>query len=628
MVLQLLCVPKKAKMTPREIIDKYHELNKKTFKNFGISFDIYHRTSSKLHHELSSDFFKKLSDKGIFSIKESEQYFDEEFQQFLADRYIKGECPKCHHENSYGDQCENCGSDLSPTDLINPKSTLSGRKPVLKKTKHWYLPMQNYQEWVSGWIENQQEKEKWKKHVVGQCRSWVLDGLQERAMTRDLDWGVKVPLPDAKGKVLYVWLDAPIGYISATKALTKDWELYWKSDDTKLVHFIGKDNIVFHCIIFPILLHAHGDYILPTNIPANQFMNLENTKVSTSRNHAVWIHEYLEAFPDKKNALRYALITNMPENRDSDFSWNDFKKRNNSELVGLLGGFIHRTLTLIHKHFDGELPPMNNEHILIEDRKKIYGGLTTFRTTLHDNIHSYQFRNGMNTVLGVARLGNKFLNDMKPWEAVKTNKSLASEILSICLDIILVLSVYLEPFLPDAAEKLKEYLKLDPNDVERILSANYNINVKKLDKPNHFFQRIEQEMIDQQIEKLGRNNDFAKTDKNIIPMKETITLDVFDKIDIRTATIIEAVEITGSKKLLKIKVDIGNEVRTIVSGIGKQYGVKELLSKKVLVLINLEHKKIHNIKSQGMLLMIKDRVNDSFKFISAEEQDRDGDRVV
>ena len=595
---------KQMNMTPHDIIDKYHTLNKQSFEEMGMSFDIYHRTSAALHHETSSDFFQTLHKNGVFTVKTTHQYYDEEYQQFLADRYIKGECPKCAFEEAYGDQCENCGSDLSPTDLINPKSMLSGKPSVLKKTKHWYLPMQNYQDWVSDWIKKQQLNEKWKKHVLGQCHSWLRQGLQERAMTRDLDWGVKVPLAEAENKVLYVWLDAPIGYISATKALTDNWELYWKNEETKLVHFIGKDNIVFHCIIFPILLHAHGDYILPRNVPANQFMNLESVKLSTSRNHAVWIHEYLYEFPNKQDVLRYVLTANMPENKDSDFSWQDFKEKNNNDLVGLLGGFIHRTLTLIYSNFNGNLFSIEFiQEDYEENIRSVYEYINEFKKDLDKQIHCYEFRNALNTIMNLARFGNKFLTNSAPWKLAQTNKPLAAAILKTSLDLVLILSVYLEPFLPFTANRIRKYLRLDQMQIKKIMDNDFTIITEPITKPIHFFERIDEDLIQKQINKLRKPNEDKIVAK---PIKEKISISLFKKIDIRVATIIQAKKVRKSSKLLELKIDLGSEQRNIVAGIAAQFDIEETIGKKVLILANLEKKLIQNIESQGMLLMIED----------------------
>jgi methionyl-tRNA synthetase len=600
---------KKEGTTPQEIVDRYHPLIKDSFDKIGMSFDIYHRTSTALHHETSAAFFKTLEEKGVFNVKTSEQYYDATFDQFLADRYIKGQCPKCANPNAYGDQCESCGSDLSPTELINPISTLSGETPILKETKHWYLPMQDFQDWVEGWLEGQQGKEKWKKHVIGQCNSWVKQGLQERSMTRDLDWGVKVPLEGAEGKVLYVWLDAPIGYISATKALTEDWKSYWQDEDSKLVHFIGKDNIVFHSIIFPILLHAHGDYILPANVPANQFMNLEGDKISTSRNHAVWLHEYLEDFKDvvgHQDVLRYVLTMLMPENKDSDFNWQEFKDRNDKELVGLLGGFLHRTLTLIHKNYDGKLPKVDASQFssLAAQFDEVQDDFDKFPQEFHGFIHNYEFRNALTCMMDLARSGNKFLNDTAPWKLIKDDKAAAAAVLDKCLEIVVTLAVYMESFMPFTAKKIQTALQLDEALIAKILKADYDFEMPVLEEPKHFFSRLEDKIIQAQIDKLTQPKAEEKpADKEYKPLKPEITFDDFMKLDIRTATIIAAEKVKKSSKLLQLKVDLGFEQRTVVSGIAKHYEPQELIGQKVLLLANLAPKPIAKIESNGMILM-------------------------
>lgn len=615
---------KKEGTTPRAVIDKYHPMIEKSFRAFGMSFDIYHRTSSELHHQTSSDFFKKLEAQGVFNVKTSQQYFDEKFNQFLADRYIKGECPRCHHPEAYGDQCENCGSDLSPLDLINPVSTLSGELPILKETKHWYLPMQDFQGWVEQWLTKQQASEKWKKHVVGQCKSWLKQGLHERAMTRDLDWGVKVPLEEAVGKVLYVWLDAPIGYISATKAQTDDWELYWKDEDSKLVHFIGKDNIVFHCIIFPILLHAHGDFILPTNVPANQFMNLQGGKFSTSRNHAVWLHEYLEEFPNQQDTLRYALTMSMPENKDSDFSWQEFRERNDKDLAGLLGGFIHRTLTLIYKNFDGKLPAYTDiPSELNPFVKELETSTSEFRKVLDEYIHQYEFRNALTALMSLAKSGNKFLTDTAPWKLIKSEKEKAIPVLSKCLEVVLTLAVYMKPFMPFTAEKIHKELSLDEEQINKIIKGHFDFDFPTLNKPKHFFSRLDEALIQKQIDKLNASKQEKPKIKSIQP---SISYDDFAKLDIRTATILKAEKITNSSKLLKLTVDLGIEQRTVVSGIAKQYQPSELVNKKILFLANLSPKTIAGVESNGMVLMVED--GKAVYFTNADEVDKNGLSVL
>ncbi|UII81081.1 methionine--tRNA ligase [Flagellimonas sp. CMM7] len=491
--------------TPKEIVEKYHAINKQSFKEFGISFDIYHRTSASLHHKVSQDFFKKLNGKNVFRTKVVEQYYDEKEEQFLADRYIQGQCPKCNYQEAFGDQCESCGSDLSPSDLIDPRSTLSGNAPVMRRTKHWFLPMQEYQQWVSEWIRDCQKKEHWKKHVLGQCESWIKQGLRERAMTRDLEWGVKVPLEDAKGKVLYVWLDAPIGYISATQALTNEWEKYWKDKDTKLVHFIGKDNIVFHCIIFPILLHAHGEYTLPINIPANQFMNLEKSKISTSRNHAVWLTDYMERFPEKQDALRYYLTVNMPENKDSDFAWKEFQAKVDSDLVGVLGGFFNRTFSLIHKNFNGRVGfPKNVSDTGSKDlRNNVFSNIEKFKVEFDRYIHGYEFKKASDTYINLARQGNKLLHETSPWKIMGDDPNSAEYILALCMEIVAVLVAYMEPLLPFTCRRLKDYLEIKTDDVQQILDGDYKIEKIKIGKVIHFFERIDSEAVNRELDKLN-----------------------------------------------------------------------------------------------------------------------------
>ncbi len=596
--------------TPQAIVDKYHETNKADFDKIGMSFDIYHRTSSDLHRETSSAFFKALYDKGVFTEQVSEQYYDAEYDQFLADRYIKGTCPKCGNEEAYGDQCERCGSALSPTDLINPVSTLSGNKPELKTTKHWFLPMDRYQEQVKNWIEAAQGTEKWKKHVLGQCRSWFQDGLQPRSMTRDLNWGVPVPLEGAEGKVLYVWLDAPIGYISATKALTDDWASYWQSEDTKLVHFIGKDNIVFHCIIFPMLLQLRGEgYVLPTNVPANQFMNLEGDKMSTSRNHVVGVSSFLEDFPGQEDVLRYVLSMNMPENKDSDFSWSDLQARNNNELVAILGNFVNRVLVLTNKYFGGEIPeiPAAVETALEAQTAAIYDSLKAFPKTLDTLVHKYEFRNALSELMNVARMGNKFLTDTEPWKLFKTDADTTAGILRTCLDIIAVIAVYAEPFLPFTAPKLRGYLNLNEAEVKAIIEGAFRTAAgRKIEKGAHLFGRIDDAAIQLQQDKLAAAkaaNEAKAEGPSYEPVKDTIQYDDFMKMDIRTGTITTAEKMKKAKKLLQLTVDLGFEQRTVVSGIAEHYTPEEVIGQKVLLLANLAPRKLRGVESQGMILM-------------------------
>ncbi|HRI27637.1 MAG TPA: methionine--tRNA ligase [Chitinophagales bacterium] len=610
-------------ITPRQIVDKYHAINKQAFEQIGISFDIYHRTSDALHYQTSQEVFKQLFDQGVFTERETEQYYDEQYQQFLADRYITGTCPRCHNEGAYGDQCEKCGSTLSPTDLINPKSMLSGNPPILKPTLHWYLPMNQYETWVKNWIETNQQSEPWKKHVLGQCRSWVEQGLQERSMTRDLNWGVPVPLPGAEGKVIYVWLDAPIGYISATKALLPHtWQEYWQNPDTKLVHFIGKDNIVFHCIIFPIILHALGNYTLPANVPANQFMNLEGEKMSTSRNYAVWLHEYLAEFPGKEDVLRFVLTANMPEQKDSDFSWADFQAKNNNELVAILGNLVNRAIVLIHKYYGGKLPV-----IAPTARKMVYAEATEVFTTLqqapiklHQAIHQYEFRNALNVIMDVARAGNKFLTETEPWKRHKQNPDETAAILEVCLLLIGWLGVYIEPFLPLTAAKISRQLRLTTADVVSILAGTYSVEPEAaVNPPELLFEKIDDAAIALQTEKLTKAKAAYEAAKNptseqteppltdetpaFAPLKELIQYDDFARLDLRIATITAAEKVPKADKLLKLTLDVGFETRTVVSGIAEHHQPDAIVGKQVLLLANLAPRKLRGIESQGMILM-------------------------
>jgi methionyl-tRNA synthetase len=628
---------KKEGVTPQQIVDKYHAQIRDSFKEFGISFDIYSRTSSKIHYETSSEYFKFLYDKGAFEEKTSEQYYDVKAQQFLADRYIVGTCPKCGNENAYGDQCEKCGSTLSPAELINPHSTLSGEKPILKATKHWYLPLHNYEQWLKEWIlEGHKE---WKPNVYGQCKSWIDQGLQARAVTRDLDWGVPVPLPDAKGKVLYVWFDAPIGYISATKdyfsresivnspqsttsnqqpttnnhsVKTKTWEPYWKDKETKLVHFIGKDNIVFHCIIFPVMLKAHGEFILPENVPANEFLNLEGNKISTSRNWAVWLHEYLEEFKGKQDVLRYVLCANAPETKDNDFTWKDFQARNNNELVAILGNFINRVVVLTHKYFDGKVPyaeyvsdtPEEHLRILnIPANIKIY-----VKERIENSIENYRFREALSVLMNLAREGNKFLQDSKPWEIISSNPEKVKAILYKALQISANIGILMQPFMPFTSEKLFKILNINSpkwKDVGRmdILSEGH-----QLGSPELLFEKIEDEAIEAQIKKLHDAkvaNDIASG--KVAEAKPVCTYEDFTKLDIRVATILEAEKVAKTKKLLKIKLDTGLDQRIVVSGIAEYFEPEKIIGRQVCLLANLAPRDIKGIQSQGMILMAEDK---------------------
>ncbi|HIP32840.1 MAG TPA: methionine--tRNA ligase [Crocinitomicaceae bacterium] len=599
---------KKEGTTPQQIVDKYHEMNKSVFSDLGISFDIFHRTSSDLHKETAASYFKELEEKGAFVKKTSEQYYDQEFNQFLADRYITGDCPKCSAEGAYGDQCEKCGSDLSPLELINPKSTLSGKTPILKETSHWYLPMGEHEEWLKSWVKDGvldgkkvHNPKEWKNQVVGQCMSWIDGGLHERAMTRDLDWGVKVPMKDAEGKVLYVWFDAPLGYISATKQWAKDndkdWEPYWKSDDTKLVHFLAKDNIVFHTIIFPILLKTFGDHILPNNVPANEFLNLEGKKLSTSRNWAVWGHEYLEDFKGQQDALRYALTSTMPESKDSDFTWEDFQARNNNELVAVFGNFVNRTLVLTHKYYEGIVPERGE---LTDFDKEVLEELKTLPNKIKKSIEAYRFREAMGEAMNMARLGNKYLADTEPWRLIKTDEERVKTIMNIATQITANLTIAFESFLPFTTQKLRDMIEMDKLDWNFIGKDNLIKVGHKIGKSELLFSKIDDAQIEAQAEKLINSQeieiDFPK-------QKDTIDFEDFTKLDIRVGEIIEAEKVKKAKKLLKLTVNTGLDKRTVVSGIAEHYSPEELIGQKVSILINLAPRKIRGVESQGMILM-------------------------
>lgn len=613
-------------VTPQDIVDKYHGIIKKSFEDFDISFDVYSRTSAPIHHETASEFFKKLYDDGKFIEKSNEQYYDEENKQFLADRYITGTCPHCGFEKAYGDQCENCGTSLSPLELKNPKSALSGNVPVLKETKHWYLPLDQYEEWLDEWIIKG-HKDDWKPNVYGQVKSWLDQGLKPRAVTRDLDWGVQVPIQDAEGKVLYVWFDAPIGYISATKEWAKennkDWEKYWKDEDSKMLHFIGKDNIVFHCIIFPVMLKAEGSYIVPENVPANEFLNLENDKISTSRNWAVWLHEYLEEFPGKQDVLRYVLTANAPETKDNDFTWKDFQARNNNELLAIFGNFVNRTLVLSQKYFDGVVPEANN---LDEDAIATLKEIELFPTKIASSLDRYRFREALSELMNLARLGNKYLTDQEPWKVFKTDPEKVKGILNVSLQIVANLSVLSEPFLPFTAHKLQKMIGLEGlnwNDAGRadLLKAGNRLN-----KPELLFERIEDKTIEAQVQKLLDTKKENKMNVAANPAKDTIEFDDFMKMDIRTGTILEAEKVAKTKKLLKLKVDTGIDQRTVVSGIAEYYNAEDIIGKKVSILVNLAPRKLRGIESQGMILMAED-ADGKLCFVSPTEDVKDGSEV-
>lgn len=597
---------KKEGITPQDVVDRYHKIIKDSFEEFGISFDVYGRTTSKVHCETASEFFRTLYDKGEFVEKTSMQYYDEEAQTFLADRYIVGTCPKCGNDRAYGDQCEKCGSTLSPDELIDPHSAVSGSVPVKRETKHWYLPLDQYEGFLREWILDGHKE--WKTNVYGQCKSWLDGGLQPRAVSRDLDWGIPVPVEGAEGKVLYVWFDAPIGYISATKDLTPDWEKYWKSEDTKMVHFIGKDNIVFHCIVFPSMLKAHGGYILPENVPANEFLNLEGDKISTSRNWAVWLHEYLDEFPGKEDVLRYVLCANAPESKDNDFTWKDFQARNNNELVAVLGNFVNRALVLTQKYYGGEVPACGS---LTDYDRGTLAELQAVKATLEQNIENYRFREALKEAMNVARIGNKYLADCEPWKLVKTDPERVKTILNIALQITANLSIVVEPFMPFTAAKLLAMLRLEPLDWERIGATDLVAAGHRIGTPELLFEKIEDDVIQAQLDKLAATKEAnlaVESSQNIDPQKDSISFDDFQRMDIRVSTILAAEKVAKTKKLLKLTVDTGIDRREIVSGIAEHYTPEELVGRQVLVLVNLEPRTLKGIESHGMILMGEDAV--------------------
>ncbi|HCC70392.1 MAG TPA: methionine--tRNA ligase [Bacteroidales bacterium] len=613
---------KKEGVSPQEIVDYYHELNKKAFEDFGIEFDIYSRTSNRVHYETSSDFFRTLYNKGEFIEKISEQYYDDEAGCFLADRYITGTCPHCGYDAAYGDQCENCGTSLSPTDLIKPRSMVSGTKPVMKETKHWYLPLDKYQGWLSKWIL--EDHKEWKPNVYGQCKSWLDHGLQPRAVSRDLDWGVPVPVSGAEGKVLYVWFDAPIGYISATRELTDDWEKYWKDPGTKMIHFIGKDNIVFHCIIFPVMLKAEGSFILPENVPANEFLNLENDKISTSRNWAVWLHEYLEEFPGEQDVLRYALCANAPETKDNDFTWKDFQARNNNELVAILGNFVNRALILTGKYFNGEVPEISETD---EYDREVLGEIEKLKEKIDSSFDAFRFREALKEAMNLARLGNKYLADTEPWIVIKTDRDKVKTILNIALQITANLSIILDPFLPFSVKKLRTWLNIDILKWEKAGRHDLLKPGHKTNKPGLLFRKIEDEEIEKQVNKLMETKKLNEsTGAETEPVKENIHFDDFTKLDIRTATIIDAEKVPKTKKLLKLTLDTGIDKRTVVAGIAECFDPSSIKGQKVSVLANLEPRKIKGIESQGMILMAEED-DGNLVFISPPDKTKNGSRI-
>ena len=616
---------KKEGISPQEVVDKYHEINKKAFRDLGISFDIYDRTSSPVHHETAADFFKKLYDNGKFVEKESEQYYDEKSEQFLTDRYIIGTCPSCSFTEAYGDQCEQCGSSLSPSELINPRSTMSGEKPVLKETKHWYLPLEKDEEWLSKWIL--EEHKEWKSNVYGQCKSWLDNGLQPRAVTRDLDWGVPVPLPGAEGKVLYVWFDAPIGYISATKQWAKDnnkdWEPYWKSKDTRLIHFIGKDNIVFHCIIFPAMLKAHQEYILPDNVPANEFLNLENNKISTSKNWAVWLHEYLVELPGKEDVLRYTLCANAPEAKDNDFTWKDYQAKNNNELVAILGNFVNRALVLTQKYFEGKVPKRSD---LFDYDLEVLKKIDKIPLNIEKSLDQFKFREALSHYIELARTGNKYLADTEPWKLIKDNEDRVGTILNLSLQIVTKLATFGEPFLPFSSVKIFDMLNIEPVGWE---NAKEEIIIKEghqLNKPYLLFEKIEDKVVEMQIQKLENTKTTNMETAPYPPIGPEMVYDDFAKLDMRIGEILSAEKIEKSKKLLKLKVDIGVEVRTVLSGIAEQFSPEDVVGKKVVLLANLQPRKMMGIESQGMILMSEDKEG-VFRFLAPDGEADNGSTI-
>ena len=608
-------------VTPQDIVDRYHKIIKDSFEELGISFDIYSRTSSKTHHELSSAFFKKLYDEGKFIEKTSMQFYDEKAGQFLADRYIVGKCPHCGNERAYGDQCEACGTSLNATDLIDPVSAITGNKPELKETKHWYLPLDQYEGWLKEWIL--EEHKEWKPNVYGQCKSWLDNGLQPRAVTRDLDWGVPVPIEGAEGKVLYVWFDAPIGYISATKDLTPEWEKYWKDPETRMIHFIGKDNIVFHCIIFPAMLKADGSYILPDNVPANEFLNLEGDKISTSRNWAVWLHEYLVEFPGKQDVLRYVLTANAPETKDNDFTWKDFQTRNNSELVAIYGNFINRTLVLTQKDFANRVPERGE---LTDYDKEVLAEIPQIVERVEKSLETFHFRDALKEAMNLARLGNKYLADTEPWKVIKTDEGRVKTILNICLQISANLSTLMEPFMPFSSQKLREFMNIDVIDWGKmgdgVIPAGHELGEAGL-----LFEKIEDATIQAQIDKLlatKKANEMASV--KAAPAKENIQYEDFMKMDIRVGTIIAAEKVAKTKKLMKLTVDTGIDERTIVSGIAEHYTPEEVIGRQVSVLVNLEPKPLKGIVSQGMILMAEN-ADGTLSFVSPDKEVKPGSEV-
>ena len=629
-----VAIPMRAKkegVSPQEIIDKYHAIIKQSFKDFGISFDNYSRTSSKIHHKTASDFFIDLHKKGDFIEEVTAQLYDAEANQFLADRFVVGTCPKCGFEESYGDQCEHCGTSHNGTDLINPKSAITGNTPTLKETKHWFLPLDKHESFLREWILDG-HKSDWKSNVLGQVKSWIDDGLRPRAVTRDLEWGIPVPVDGGEGKVLYVWFDAPIGYISSTKEWAeregKNWEDYWKDENTKLVHFIGKDNIVFHCIIFPSMLKAHGGYILPENVPANEFLNLEGNKLSTSKNWAVWLHEYLEDFPNQQDVLRYTLTANAPENKDNDFTWKDFQAKNNNELVAIFGNFINRVVVLTNKYYDGQVPVAGEFTEVDEDT---LAAIKHFPESIGKSIQRYRFREASQELMNLARLGNKYLADEEPWKVIKVDEERVKTIMYVALQISAALAVVSEPFLPFTSDKLKKMLHIsnendrswnDVSEKEVLLPDNHQIGSAEL-----LFSKIEDKTVTTQLEKLAATKKANEQENKVIePQKETIDFEDFTKLDMRVGTILEAVKVAKTKKLLQLKVDVGIDVRTIVSGIAESFSPEDIIGQQVTVLTNLAPRKIRGVESQGMILMT-DTPNGKLAFVEPEQKVSNGQQI-
>jgi len=610
-------------ITPQDVVDRYHTIIKKSFEDFGITFDIYSRTTSDIHKKTASDIFRTIYDKGGFIEKTSEQYYDEEAKQFLADRYIIGTCPHCKNDRAYGDQCEACGTSLNPTDLINPRSTISGSNPVLKETKHWYLPLDQHEAWLRKWIL--EDHKEWKTNVYGQCKSWLDMGLQPRAVSRDLDWGVPVPVEGAEGKVLYVWFDAPIGYISNTiELLPNDWEKWWKSEESKIVHFIGKDNIVFHCIVFPAMLKAEGTYQLPENVPSNEFLNLEGDKISTSRNWAVWLHEYLVEFPDKQDVLRYVLTANAPETKDNDFTWKDFQSRNNNELVAVFGNFINRALVLTHKYFEGKVPVCGE---LTDYDKATLAEFVDVKKNVEDYLNIYRFRDALKEAMNLARIGNKYLADMEPWKLAKTDMERVATIMNISLQISANLAIAFEPFLPFTAAKLRDLLGITSFDWKQLGSTDILTAGAQLKEPVLLFEKIEDTTIEAQVQKLldtKKANEEANYKAK--PIQPNIEFDDFTKLDIRVGTVLECTKVPKADKLLQFKIDDGLETRTIVSGIAQHYKPEELVGKQVCFIANLAPRKLKGIESQGMILSAENN-DGSLAIITPEKLVKPGSEV-